>query len=76
MEIINKITAGSTYIFKGKKATFSPEEVQKMMMEAFVKGENWGVTYGGWFSPSEQEKADRAAKDCEEVYKKALIAKM
>lgn len=61
---------------ENNKITFTKEEVQKMMMEAFVKGENWGVTYGGWFSPSEQEKADRAAKDCEIVYKKALIAKM
>lgn len=61
---------------KNNEVTFSKEEVQKMMMEAFFKGENWGVTYGGWFSPTEEEKADRAAKDCEEIYKNTLISKM
>ena len=58
------------------KRTFTNEEVQKMMMEAFVKGENWGVTYGGWFCPTEEEKAERAAKDCEEIYRNALISKL
>lgn len=56
--------------------TFTKEEVQKMMMEAFVKGENYGVTYSGWFSPSEKEKEDRAVKDCEEIYKNTLIKKL
>lgn len=46
------------------------------MMEAFVKGENYGVTYSGWFSPSEKEKEDRAVKDCEEIYKNTLIKKL
>jgi hypothetical protein len=61
---------------KKNEITFSKEEVQKMMMGAFIKGENWGVTYGGWFFPSAQERADRAAKDCEEVYKKALLIRL
>ena len=56
--------------------TFTKEEVKKMMIESFVKGENWGITYAGWFFPSEKEKADRAYKDCEEVYKKALLSKI
>ena len=55
---------------------FTKEEVQKMMMEAFVMGEKWGVTYSGWFCPTEEEKADRAAEDCENVYKKCLISKI
>ena len=58
------------------KITFTREEVQKMMMESFIKGESWGVTYGGWFSPTVEEKAERASKDCEKVYKDALIAKI
>lgn len=56
--------------------TFSKEQVQLMMMEAFVRGENWGVTYSTWFVPSEEEKADRAAKDCEEIYQSMLIQKL
>ena len=56
--------------------TFTKEQVQQMMMEAFVKGENWGVTYSTWFIPTDEEKANRAAKDCEEIYKAALIAKL
>jgi hypothetical protein len=53
---------------------FTKEQVQQMMMEAFVKGENWGVAYSTWFASTEEEKANRAAKDCEEIYKYALIA--
>ena len=56
--------------------TFTKEQVQQMMMEAFIKGENWGVTYSTWFTPTEEEKANRAAKDCEGIYKSALIAKL
>lgn len=51
---------------------FNKEQVQEMLMQAFVKGEDWGSTYGGWFIPSKKEKAERAAKDCSEVYQKAL----
>ena len=61
---------------KNKELTFTKEEVQKMLMEAFIKGEDWGVTHSGWFSPSNNDKASRAAKDCEEVYRKALMSKL
>lgn len=56
--------------------TFTKEEVQEMMMKAFIKGETWGVTYSGWFSPSEVEKSERAAKDCEEIYRNTLVDKI
>lgn len=46
------------------------------MIQAFVKGERWGVTYSGWFVPSENESAERAARDCEEIYKETLINKL
>jgi len=58
------------------KIKFTQEEVQQMMMQAFVKGENWGVTYSTWFIPTKQECADKAAKDCAEIYKQALINKL
>ena len=55
---------------------FTEEEVQKLMMECFVKGENWGVTYQGWYVPTDKDKADRAAKDCEDVYQRFLLNKL
>jgi hypothetical protein len=59
-----------------KQITFSIEEVQMMMMKSFVKGEEWGAYYTGWFDPSEKVKAAKAAKDCEEVYKNMLLNKL
>lgn len=59
-----------------KEITFTKEEVKQMIMESFVKGEEWGVTYQGWFTPSEKEKAKRAADSCECIYKVALINKL
>jgi len=56
--------------------TFTKEEVQEMMMKAFIKGENWGVAYGGWFSPTEEACADEASKKCEEIYKETLMNKL
>ena len=61
---------------KNTEVTFTKEEVQEIIMKAFIKGEIWGETYGGWFCPTEEEKANRASKDCEKIYKEALIAKM
>lgn len=59
-----------------KETIFTKEEVQKMIMEAFIKGENWGVTYSGWFMPTEEEKTIEAAKQCGEIYATALINKL
>jgi hypothetical protein len=58
------------------KITFSREEVQMMMMKSFVKGEEWGVCYSGWFDPSEEVKANKAADNCEDIYQEALIDKL
>lgn len=55
-----------------EKPTFTDKEVREIMIKCFVKGETWGVTYGGWFSPEQKECAERASKDCEEVYKEAI----
>jgi hypothetical protein len=35
-----------------KEITFTRKEVQEMMMKCFVKGEEWGVTYSTWFTPT------------------------
>ena len=40
------------------------EQVEKVIRDAFGKGESWGVTYSGWFSPS---KSDREAKVIEAI---------
>jgi hypothetical protein len=54
--------------------TFTKEQAMQMIMQAFCKGETWGTTYSTWWEPTEEEKANRAAKDCEEVYQSALRA--
>jgi hypothetical protein len=61
---------------ESNKVTFTTKEVQEMIMNAFIKGENWGSTYQGWFIPTKEEQANRAAKDCEYIYRNALIAKL
>lgn len=61
---------------KTSEITFTKEEVQKVMMECFIKGENWGMTYAGWFNPTDEQKAKQAAADCESVYKNLLISKL
>jgi len=55
--------------------SFSKKEVQEMMMKAYIKGENRGLTYAGWFFLSEEDKADRAAEDCEEIYRNVSLNK-
>jgi len=35
--------------------TYTVEEVREMLGQAFDRGEQWGVTYGGWFTPSEAD---------------------
>lgn len=47
---------------------FTEDQVKELMVRAFEKGENWGVTYSTWFIPSEEEKAERCAKDCSKSY--------
>ena len=54
---------------------FTEDEVRAMMMKAFIKGENWGVAYSGWFVPSQEEKAERASEDCVTIYEEMLISK-
>ena len=55
---------------------FTRKEMKEAMMRAFCKGEQWGATYEGWFNPTTEEKADRASKDCESVYKNILTRKI
>ena len=31
------------------------EELENIVRLAFEKGEQWGVTYSGWFTPSEED---------------------
>ena len=46
--------------------TYTVEEVREMLGQAFDRGEQWGVTYGGWFTPSE---ADTEKKRTEAIDK-------
>lgn len=31
------------------------KQIEKAVTQAFKMGEQWGVTYSGWFTPSEQD---------------------
>ncbi len=53
--------------------SFTAEEVQQMLMKAFIKGEKWGMTYLGNFDPSKQESAERAASACDQIYNETVF---
>ena len=56
--------------------TFTCEEVQQMMTDAFIKGEIRGASGSIWATISEDEKSDIAADDCTQIFMNALISKM
>ena len=35
---------------------YTIEEVREMLLQAFDRGENWGVTYSGWSLPSKEDR--------------------
>jgi hypothetical protein len=37
----------------------SQEELKEVIIYAFKKGELWGATYQGWFSPTEEERREK-----------------
>ena len=46
------------------------KEIEVIVRKAFKKGEAWGVTHSGWFSPSEsdtEEKIQEAINEIKEV---------
>ena len=55
------------------KLFFTRSEMQEAMVLAFCKGEQMGTT---WFNPTNEEKANRAAKDCEFIYNNILMQKI
>ena len=53
---------------KGKEMeTYTIEEVREMLLRAFDRGEAWGVTYGGWFSPSKEDREERRKNEIDKV---------
>lgn len=38
-----------------KTYTLTEEQLQQVILKAFSKGENWGVTYSTWFTPDEDD---------------------
>ena len=51
--------------------TYTEDQVKEMITKAFIAGENWGVTYQGWFIPTEEQKATRCAENCDKIIKEA-----
>ena len=35
------------------------EKFEKLIEETFKKGESWGVTYSTWFTPTEEDTAEK-----------------
>ena len=52
--------------------TYTVEEVREMLGQSFDRGEQWGVTYSGWFTPSEAD----TEKKRDEAIDKALVRTM
>ena len=49
-----------------EKITITKETLEKIIEDAFKKGENWGTCYSTWFIPTEsdtKEKIDNAKKE-------------
>jgi hypothetical protein len=45
----------------------SKEEMEAVIRMAFEKGEEWGTTYSGWFTPSDDQREIRllqSMNDC------------
>ncbi len=38
---------------------YTKEQIEEIIRKAFQSGENWGVTYSTWFTPSEQDTEKR-----------------
>ena len=55
------------------KLFFTRSEMQEAMVLAFCKGEQMGTTL---FYPTNEEKANRAAKDCDVIYNNILMQKI
>ena len=47
--------------------SYTVEELREMLGQAFDKGERWGVTYGGWFTPSEADTDKKRAEAIDKV---------
>lgn len=39
--------------------TLTKEEIIAIAKFAFKSGENWGVTYSGWFTPTKEDQEER-----------------
>jgi len=50
--------------------TIKKEHFEEAIKAAFKKGENWGVTYSTWFTPSEEDTKDKieeCIKRCKDI---------
>ena len=55
------------------KLFFTRSEMQEAMVLAFCKGEQMGTNL---INPTNEEKANRAAKDCDLIYSNILMQKI
>lgn len=43
------------------------KEIEDIVRKAFKKGESWGVTYSGWFSPTEIDTENKIQEAINEI---------
>ena len=53
--------------------SYTVEEVREMLGQAFDRGEQWGVTYGGWFNPSESDTDKKRAEAIDKVLAQSTL---
>lgn len=47
--------------------TYTVKEVKEMLIQAFDRGENWGVTYSGWFSPTKEDREQKRKNEINKI---------
>lgn len=48
--------------------TITLKEFEAIVKKAFKSGENWGITYTGWFEPSDEDYNEQIGKVQDELF--------
>ena len=59
---------------KARPAVGCTELLERIVRSAFAAGENWGVTYSTWFTPSKanaEKKIQRAIVDAKKIIRRS-----
>jgi hypothetical protein len=70
--IVNKQPTLTTDILLTNEIRLTPEQLDTLLKDMFLKGEEWGVCYSTWMTPSEEDHAvqfDQAKKEVLTLFK-------